>query len=249
LAFSAGAGAESVAKATKVLSQILDRAVALELLSQNPAQTLEQPKYQRISKTSATVEQVEAIRAQMDPGRDCLVSFLAYVGPRPMEALALTWEDIEGDRASITKALTDGTIKSTKTRRNRGVVLPRNVVHDLRLWKLKSGHSTGLIWRRPKDIAPWRQHDWDHWRARSFKPPAESKGLKGFAPAELRHTAASLWIAAGRPVSEVAAQLGNSAVVVLGRYQHLIDLYQGREILNVDERIDQVHRPQAGRSA
>jgi integrase len=51
----------------------------------------------------------------------------------------------------------------------------------------------------------------------------------------LRHTAASLLIAAGRPVTEVANQLGHSPEVSARTYQHLIEAARGKPIRSVDD--------------
>jgi Phage integrase, N-terminal SAM-like domain len=60
---AAGAGKEAIAKAGKLLRQILSRAVALELLASNAALTLQHPRTHARQPTIATPEQVEAIRS------------------------------------------------------------------------------------------------------------------------------------------------------------------------------------------
>src|SRR5215211_6463268 len=233
----AGSGTEAIAKASKLLSQILNRAEALELIVRNPARTLQRPKHTPRPVRPATAMQVEQIRESLMKfdrgGEAAFVSFLAYVGPRPMEALALNWSDIRGNRAIINKALSDGELKSTKTLKHRTVTIPEPVVQDLREWRLASGRMDGLVWRR-FDGRAWRQHDYDHWRARRFRPAATHAGLADFVPYDLRHTAASLLIAASRPVTEVAAQLGHSAAESTRTYQHLIDEYRGQPIRSID---------------
>jgi len=97
------------------LGQILDRAVALELLVQNPARTLKPPRHTPRPVAPATPEEIEAMRPWfLERGRigdAALVSVLAYVGPRPMEALALSWPEIDRDRVIINRALSDGSLQ------------------------------------------------------------------------------------------------------------------------------------------
>jgi integrase len=63
-----------------------------------------------------------------------------------------------------------------------------------------------------------------NWRRRCFDRAAERAGLTGLTPHELRHTAASLAIAAGANVKAVQAMLGHkSAAMTLDRYGHLGD--------------------------
>lgn len=234
-----GAGREAIAKASKLLAQILDRAVALELVTYNAARTLERPRAEPRIATPATPDQVEEIRGwfleRERLGDATLVSVLAYVGPRPMEALALRWEDRSGDRLLVERALTDGAVKTTKTRHRRVVEIPGPVAQDLAEWKLALGARRGLVWPRRSDGRPWRQGNWDNWRRRQFDKATEAVGLEDFRPYDLRHTAASLAIAAGRPLTEVAAQLGHSPEVSARTYAHLIELARGKPVRPVEE--------------
>lgn len=232
------AGREAIAKATKLLKQILDQAEAQELIRSNPARTLSTPRSKTRVVVPATPEQIEAMRRQFlavgQLADAALLSTLSYVGPRPSEALALEPVDLDVDRVSITKALTDGFHKETKTGHPRVCDLPTPVAHDIREWQLSLGRRRGPIWPRAKDGQPWRQHDWDNWRRRRFQPVAREVGLSEFVPYDLRHTAASLMIAAGRPITEVAAQLGHSPQVCAGTYAHLIERLRGREVRPVE---------------
>jgi len=57
------------------------------------------------------------------------------------------------------------------------------------------------------------------WR---FDPAAEAVGVKGLTPHELRHTCASLAIAAGANVMVLQTSLGHkTATLTLDRYGHL----------------------------
>ncbi len=71
--------------------------------------------------------------------------------------------------------------------------------------------SGGVLWLR-------------NFRRRVFDPAACSAGLDGLTPHELRHTAASLAIAAGADVKVVQKMLGHkSATMTLDQYGHLFD--------------------------
>ena len=82
---------------------------------------------------------------------------------------------------------------------------------------------------------------------------AERFQAKGYAclvfdSYDLRHTAASLFVAAGRPVTEVANQLGNSPAVCLARYIHLIEAARGRPIRPVNAWIAEARDSEMRRS-
>jgi integrase len=75
-----------------------------------------------------------------------------------------------------------------------------------------------------------------------FDAAARAVGLEGLVPHELRHTAASLAIAAGATVKGVQAMLGHaSATFTLDRYSHLF----GDDLDAVAHRIDTAARAAA----
>jgi integrase len=60
-----------------------------------------------------------------------------------------------------------------------------------------------------------------NWRARVFEPDCRSAGLDGVSPHDLRHTAASLAIAAGANVKAVQRMLGHASAAMT------LDVYAG----------------------
>lgn len=229
-----GAGVEAMNKAVKLLGQIFDHAQRLEIAVGNPARLLERTRSPKRTVVPATPEQIERIRdwflARDRPGDATLVSFLAYVGARPMEALALRWTDIKDGRVAITKALTDGLEKDTKNHHSRWAEVISPVAQDLREWRIAMSGSSDLIWPRRRDGLVWRQADWNNWRRRWFDKAKVEAGLPAFVPYDSRHTAASLFIAGGRPTTEVAAQLGHSLAVTHTTYAHLIESMRGEPV-------------------
>ncbi|MPZ00823.1 MAG: tyrosine-type recombinase/integrase, partial [Actinophytocola sp.] len=64
----------------------------------------------------------------------------------------------------------------------------------------------------------------NNWRTREFLPAVEAAGIKvdGLTPHKLRHTAASLAIAAGADVKVIQQMLGHAdAAMTLNIYGHL----------------------------
>lgn len=60
------------------------------------------------------------------------------------------------------------------------------------------------------------------WRARHWQPAIRAAGLEPLRPHDLRHTAVSLWVAAGASPKQIAMWAGHTSVsVVLDRYGHL----------------------------
>lgn len=239
---NAGAGAEALAKTTKILSQMFDRAVHQRKMPANSVAGLEKPEVPHQAIEIATPRQVEAIRVALlereRMGDAVLVSLMAYGGFRPGEALALQWEDFsQGRQFWVSRSLEDdGSLRQTKNGKERLRVLPEAAAQDLLAWRVESG-AEGLIFPRAKDGRGWTKTDRNNWRRRWFGPAAEAAGLGSFPPKNLRHSCASLMIAAGRPPTEVAEALGHSLAVSVRVYQRLMREMEGQPVRSVDEMI------------
>lgn len=236
-----GAGRAVLGKAQALLAQILEEAVLpYEYLDQNPALALRRPAYKKRPHRWLTAGEVEALRGyyieREDIGSATLVSVLGYVGIRPQDALARVWPDLDKRLAVETKN-SDGTIQqgSKSREEHRGsVYVPALVRADFEQWRLASD-GAGLMWSRPSDGLPWTKTDWDNWcsrhpkgkknkRPKCFKAAAEAVGLgASLTPYDLRHTAATLYAAAGWNHVKIANQLRHSPNVSATIYQHLLD--------------------------
>lgn len=247
-----GAGAAVLGKAQGVLSQILDTAVLPhEYLEVNPAAALKPPEYVKREHRWLAAAEVELLRGwyldRDDLRSAVLVSVLGYIGIRPQDALALEWKHLKGDRLEVIQKNSEGVIvpgSKTGEHWNRRVYVPGPILADLAEWKAASS-GRGLIFPRA-DGQPWKKHDWDNWRskyarpggrrhstgprplAKCFKLAAEDVGLGAtLKPYDLRHTAATLYAAAGWTAVEIGHQLGHSAEVSQRTYQHLLDAKPG----------------------
>ncbi len=237
----AHSGTRAVQMARGVLSQILDRAVAHEYIPSNGLKSVKGPQHRTRVVEPASVEQVEVMRGTLEAPEKALISLLAYVGLRPpQEPMALMWSDLAGPRLRLRRRNVFGEIKAGLKQgvRERVVDLPGPVAQELAELRIRQGRPTGLIFAR-SDGQPWAKTDWDNWRARAFKKARDAAQLPNtFTPYDLRHSAASLMLAAGRPLPEVAYHLGHSIQVCAGTYAHVIDTYRGQEIVSVERRIN-----------
>jgi integrase len=154
-----------------------------------------------------------------------LILLLAYTGLRFNEAAALRVGkiDLAGRRIRITTAFAEVEGKlveqTPKTGKSRTVPIPPSLVAELR--PLVSDRPDDALVFATKRGAPLRLRN---WRRREFDKALKSAGLngKGLTPHKLRHTAASLAIAAGADVKVVQAMLGHAtATMTLDRYGHL----------------------------
>lgn len=260
-----GAGPAVLGKAQGFLSSVFQRAVRREYIEANPLLGMERPGYKKRPHRWLSARQVEQIRGyfldKKDVGSATLVSVLGYVGIRPQDALALEVAHI-GERLQVVQKVVDGeVVPGSKTGESymRSVPIPEAVRADLGNWMSLARISEGLVFPR-SDGKPWTRSDWDNWRQRQkfarltdeereagkkrgvrvkcFRGAAEQIGLEGpVRPYDLRHTAATLMIAAGWTVAEVAYQLGHSISESMRTYQHLLDEAQGAERRDLDDLI------------
>lgn len=232
---SAGRGEASVEKGWLTLSSMFRRAHAWGWSQSNPVRAAQRPRKrsQRREPVVLTPAQVEAVRARMERQIDrTLVAVLAYAGLRPGEALALTWADIGTTYVSVSKALSLGEIKTTKTGKSRRVPLIPALRSDLLQWRIASEHSA------PGDpVFPnyagswWTEPDTRSWAGRRFKPALSAAGIEeSVRTYDLRHSYCSMLIASGLNPVEVARRAGHSPAMTLTTYAHVFEEWEGKRI-------------------
>ena len=131
--------------------------------------------------------------------------------------------DLPGRRIRITTAFAEVEGKlveqTPKTGKSRTVPIPPSLRAEL--LPLVEGRPDDALVFATRRGTPLRLRN---WRRREFDKAVEDAGLDGtgLTPHKLRHTAASLAIAAGADVKVVQAMLGHAtATMTLDRYGHL----------------------------
>ena len=164
-----------------------------------------------------------------------LVLVLGDCGLRWGEASALTVEkcDLLRSRLLVDSALVEigGTLSigTPKNGKRREVPLSRFLRDEL-AGQLNGKAATDLVFTAPRG-GYLRNSNF----RKVFDPAATKVGVKGLVPHELRHTAASLAIAAGANVKVVQSMLGHaSATMTWDLYGHLYD----DDLDTVAERLD-----------
>lgn len=153
-----------------------------------------------------------------------IVLFLAYTGVRfgEMAALRVRRVDFLRRRATIAESVTLAANKQVwgmpKGHERREVPIPQFLIDEL------AAHVDG---KKPDDLVFTVIRRGGALRAQIFRRAAfdraaEEIGVPGLHPHELRHTAASLAIAAGANVKVIQQMLGHkSATMTLDQYGHL----------------------------
>jgi integrase len=151
-----------------------------------------------------------------------LIVVAALSGLRQGELFALRDVNVEAENSSVRveEGAYKGRATRTKTRNGRRRVhLSRAARQALREQLVgRKPNQAGLVFPSAAGLM-WRK---DNFMSRVFRPAVKRARLDGLTFHDLRHTCASLMIAAGSNPLEVAAQLGHKdARLVLQRYGHL----------------------------
>src|SRR5664280_957589 len=220
---SRGLSASRTRQSYHLLTSILDDAVRARKLARNAAAGVDLPRLPPSAQRYLTHEQVAALAAAVgDDG--LIVLLLSYCGLRWGELAALRGRnvDLHRSRLAVVEAVVDVNGRMTfgppKSHAHRDVPLPAFLREPLAL-RLAGQAPEALVFPS-RAGTPLRVQS---FRRRGFDQAAATVGLVGLTPHELRHTAASLAIAAGATVKGVQAMLGHaSAAMTLDRYGHLL---------------------------
>ncbi|GAB3439314.1 site-specific integrase [Streptomonospora sediminis] len=217
-------GAATIRGVHLVLLSVLEWAVKSEFVTRNPARGVPLPKLP--PRGHVYLSHVDVERLALASGKHAtLVRFLAYTGLRWSEASALTVGrlNLDNRRAHIDRAYKDNKGKLTlglpKKGEVRSVPIPAFLVAELGAL-VGDRSADDLLFTAPRGGPIWLRN----WRPRNFNKAVQTAGLggRGLTPHKLRHTAASLAIAAGADVYVVQTMLGHrKPSITLDTYGHL----------------------------
>jgi integrase len=219
---ASGLSASTVRQAHRVLSLVLSLGVRDGRLARNPADHVPLPRAGKRERVFLTIEQVDQLAEAAGDYRAAIL-FLAYTGARfgELAALRVRRLDLLHRRAEIVEAVAEvqgrAVFSTPKTHQVRTVPIPRFFVEDIA--QLTAGKAPDdFVFAAPKGGLLRLQN----FRHVIFDRAVRSAGLDGITPHALRHTAASLAIAAGADVKVVQQMLGHaSATMTLDLYGHL----------------------------
>lgn len=216
-----------------LLHNALKQAVKLKLLSHNPAADVPRAKPLEKEMKFFTEEQVKVFIEAAKKRRVGALFILAVgSGMRQGELFGLTWEDIDFEKnlVSVRRTLAEVkgafTVKEPKSKRSkRTITLPPFVMEALREHRTKmlaEGHI-----KAPVFCAKTGQYQRKSNMLRQvFFPMLEKAGLPRIRFHDLRHTHATLLLAAGESIKAVSRRLGHASIdITLKVYAHLLPDY------------------------
>ncbi len=203
-----------------------------ELMTKNPYSRLFKniPKSQKSSRSRKCFEkhEIENILAAFASNEFCskfsarehsyyrgYVEFLALTGFRPEEAIALTWSDIKNSEIIVSRAYSQGILKSTKTYETRG--FPINAQLDK---LLKSLPRTQNLVFPSAEGSYINQHNFNerYWKP-IVKQLVDAEKVEEYLPTNnLRHSWITRMLRSGLDIATVAKLAGNKPDTIMKHY-------------------------------
>jgi integrase len=217
----------TVAKAYRLLSRILGAAVEAGYLVRNPCTVKGAGQERAPEMRFATVAQVAALADAIDPRYRALILVAAYGGLRWGELVGLRVKRVDLLHGRVTVAeqvaevngqLIPGPPKTEAGRRT--VTLPAVAAVALaeHLANFAEPGPEGLVFPAPQGGYLRRSN----FRRRWWVPATRAVGVEGLRVHDLRHSAATMALAAGANTRELMERMGHTSPAVALRYQHVM---------------------------
>lgn len=217
-----GLAAGTVQRILATLRSALSYAVRMGLIPVNPASGIRVPSsMSRPTRTWTPEESATFLALLGDDSADVLLRMALTTGMRRGELLGLRWSHVsltggylrvEASRISVGGRIYDGPPKSHSGRRT--VYLDPQTVALLRLLREACTTSdeprwNGLVftYQDGRGFSPW-------WVSRYFQKVIGEAGLPRIRLHDLRHSSATLGLAAGESLKEVSSRLGHAGIGV-----------------------------------
>jgi integrase len=222
-----GVSASTRAKAYRLLSRVLGAAVEAGYLLRNPCTVKGAGQERAPEMRFATVVQVAALAEAIDPRYRALVLVAAYGGLRWGELVGLQVRRVDllhgrvvvaAQVAEVNGRLIPGPPKTEAGRRT--VTLPAAAAVALaeHLAEYAEPGPDGLVFPAPEGGYLRRSN----FSRRSWVPATRAAGVEGLRLHDLRHSAATLALAAGANTRELMERMGHTSPAVALRYQHVM---------------------------
>jgi len=238
-----GLSARTIRYVHTVLSSALKQGVKWRLLTHNPAQYVELPKIERKEMRAFSPEEARQFLAALPQDKYGLLFELALVtGLRPEEYMALKWSDVDFQQSAVTvnrvlcrKRKGGGWyFKEPKTKKSR-----RTIPLPLYLTQRLSDQKRTQAEERLKAGPQWQDNSLvftsergtplllRNLERRHFKPLLRQAKLPDIRLYDLRHSCATLLLAAGENPKVVSERLGHASIVLtLDTYSHVLPSMQ-----------------------
>lgn len=212
-----GLSAGTVNRIVATLRSAMAHAVRIGLIPTSPVTGIRvPPAVQRPIRTWTPDEAARFLDALADDGIGILLRLLLVTGMRRGEGLALRWTSVsipagqlrvEASRVAVGAMVVEGLPKSRAG--TRTVLLDTTTVAQLARWKASQSAASGYVCTDADGLplVPWRASG-------AFRDLVRELGLPVIRLHDLRHTSATLGLAAGESLKEVSARLGHADIAI-----------------------------------
>lgn len=233
----------TVRKYHNIISSMFTRAKRWGYVHNNPCERVDPPKVRRLEAVHLDEFQAQQLLQLLESQPEqyrVMIHVLLFTGMRRGELMGLEWQDIDFEHSLLHICRTSQYTPergvytdTTKTESSqRAVKLSASLIEILQQWKehqTKTRLSLGDRWS-----AEWYDEPrlFTQWDGKVMHPDTISSWFSNFIQTSdlpqihihsLRHTNASLMIAAGTPVTAVANRLGHASVDTTTKvYSHAI---------------------------
>lgn len=228
-------------RSIRVLRNALNKAVKLRLLPYNPIMALDKPKVTRKQVTPLEPEACQGLfKACQSHRLGDLIVLAAMTGLRKGELFALNWNAVNLDEGVLVvrktlQELRGLTLKEPKTSAGKRVVSLDPVAIEALRSRLKKAKEEGF---EPEDVPVvfpnerggyLRGSNFDRW---VWYPIRKAAGIADtFVFHDLRHTQASLMLAAGVDLKVIQSRLGHrDFATTANTYSHLLQNAQNEAV-------------------
>ena len=220
--YKSGTGAVTLKQCMGLMKLILNSAIYDGRLARNPAQGIKLPKAMKAEKKALTFNELRALASECGEYQT-LTLFAGMTGMRWGELNALVGSDVNllKRTVKVNKSYSEGKkgekiLSGTKTHQAREIPLAKELLPLVEKQLQLGGADTPLF-----QSANGRPLQYNNFMSRVFKPAVKRVGLEEVSFHNLRHTAASLLIHSGAPVTTVAGILGHASTqMTLDVYGH-----------------------------
>lgn len=179
----------------------------------NPTQHIKRLKQQKVSVHPLSLAEVQRILATVREDYRAYLTTRFFTGMRTGEINGLQWRYVDFERRviQVRETLVRGHIEYTKTDGSqRDIAMSQPVVDALLAQKVVTGEGKFVFCNRGGEPI-----DLDNFTNRVWYPLLRYLELEPRRPYQTRHTAATLWLAAGENPEWVARQLGHANTEML----------------------------------
>lgn len=204
-----------------ILRMIMDEA-ALRFGVPNPCLGIKRLRLQRTDITPFTLDEMQAILQRARKDYHPYLTFRFLTGVRSGEAHGLKWKHVDFDQRLILvrETFQSGRTEYTKTDGSQRDIHMSQPVYDALVAIRPHGYVQSPANFAENYVFHTRQGkpiDNSNFNDRVWKPLLRNLGIAYRRPYEMRHTCATLWLAAGESPEWIARQLGHTTTEMLFR--------------------------------